>query len=446
MMQGYYAGISGIQTHQYALDVIADNLANTGTTGFRSGSTEFADLLSATLSSSEANGPTTDDIGLGVKLQTTSYSFAQGDLMQTDRYTDLALEGNGWFGTVDKDKTYFTRDGHFTFDAYQRVPGDPTSATSRLVTADGMIVTGTMLNNFAFDPAFDYGDLASNGTSGAYVINQPASTLSLSDVATQTALEFPARLSYPAEPTTQLNFLGNLGSDNVVRAMNGQVINAKNETNRIHLVYTLSATQPAIGSSWDIVATAESKDGTTVYDTQSGQATFDGAGGLTSFNIPPIDNNGSPVSISLGDGFAGVVATGALPISGGAQGDGLAGGIMTGYKINNDGIILAEFTNGRESAIGRVAVYHFQNDQGLNRDGGSYFTESGNSGKPLFWKDANGNTVTGAIVRSGNLEASNARVDVGLTDMIVMQRAYQANAKTITTVDEMIQKALQMHK
>ncbi len=109
-------------------------------------------------------------------------------------------------------------------------------------------------------------------------------------------------------------------------------------------------------------------------------------------------------------------------------------------------MIIADFSNGRQSAIGRVAVYHFQNDQGLNREGGTYYQQSSDSGKPLFWTDADGNTITGATVRSGTLEASNVRMEVGLTDMIILQRAYQANAKTITTVDEMIQKALQMRR
>ncbi|MBD3822875.1 MAG: flagellar hook protein FlgE [Thiotrichales bacterium] len=119
---------------------------------------------------------------------------------------------------------------------------------------------------------------------------------------------------------------------------------------------------------------------------------------------------------------------------------------MTKYGINQNGVIVADFSNGRQSAIGRIAIYHFQNDQGLNRIGNTEFQESGDSGKPLFWTDADGNIITGAIINSGQLENSNVRLDVGLTDMIIMQRAYQANSKIITTVDEMIQKAISMHR
>ncbi len=148
----------------------------------------------------------------------------------------------------------------------------------------------------------------------------------------------------------------------------------------------------------------------------------------------------------MGSGFSGVIAVDGIGISGSSTSDGVSAGSLTKYGIDADGVIIADFSNGRQSAIGRVAVFHFQNDQGLNREGGTYYTQSSDSGKPLFWSDANGNTITGATVRSNYLESSNSDVSVGLTDMIVTQRAYQANSKIVTTVDEMIQKALQMRR
>jgi len=445
MTQGYYAGISGIQTNQYGLDVISDNLANMSTTAYKSSTAEFSDLFSRVLSSNST--PTTNDIGYGVKLQATSFQFQQGTLMPSDRFSDIALEGNGWFGVItSNDKNYFTRDGSFGFDATQPISGDVNSSVSRLVTGDGMFVTGTMLNNFAYDAGFDYGDTAANGVSGAYVISKPASDVPLDGVNKQTLLEFPARLAYPVEPTKHAQFFGNLGIDNETRTISSDIISANNDRNRLKLTFNLSATQPAQGVAWDVTATVTSNDGTKLFDTQTGQAIFADSGGLSSFDIKSVNNDGTSVAIDLGTNYSGVISIDGVGISGSSQSDGLSGGTLTKYGINPNGVIVADFSNGRQSAIGRIAVYHFQNDQGLNRDGGTYFTESSDSGKPLFWTDADGNAITGAIVRSGNLEASNARVDVGLTDMIVTQRAYQANAKTITTVDEMIQKALAMHR
>ncbi|MDD2367887.1 MAG: flagellar hook-basal body complex protein [Sulfuricurvum sp.] len=444
MTQGYYAAISGMQTNQYGMDVISDNLTNVSTTGYKSSSTEFADLFSNVVSS--ANTPTYNDIGYGVKLQATSFNLTQGSMMSSDRFNDLALEGNGWFGVTSKNQTMFTRDGSFSFDTYQKTSGDVNSSTNRLVTADGQFVTGTMLSNFTYNPTFDYGDQSTTGATGAFVLNTPTMSAPFSAVGSQGTIEFPTRLAYPVQPTTKATFVGNLGITDATRAISAQVISGNNDTNQLKLTFTKSAVQPATGTAWDVVATVTSTDGNTVYDTQNGQAIFSASGSLDSFNIASMNNDGTPVAIDLGTGFSGVIAVDGVGISGSSTSDGVSAGSLTKYGINADGIIVADFSNGRQSAIGRIAVYHFQNDQGLNREGGTYYTESSDSGKPLFWYDANGNAITGATVRSNSLESSNSDMSVGLTDMIVSQRAYQANSKIVTTVDEMIQKALQMHR
>ncbi|MDD2838602.1 MAG: flagellar hook-basal body complex protein [Sulfuricurvum sp.] len=444
MTQGYYTGISGIQSSQYGLDVISDNLANVSTTAYKSSTAEFSDLLSKVISS--GNTPTSNDIGYGVKLQATSFQFTQGTLMPSERFSDMALEGNGFFGVVSKDQTVFTRDGSFSFDTYESVPGDVNSSTNRLVTADGGYVLGTMLTNFSYDETFDYGAQTTNGTIGAYVLNNPTNTVAYTDINSQGVLEFPSQLAYPVQPTTQTNFFGNLGITDETRTISADVISSNNEINRLKLTFTKSATQPTDGVAWDVTATVTSNDGSTVYDTQTGQAIFGASGALESFTVPSVDNDGTLVSMNLGTGFSGVIAIDGVGISGSSTSDGVSAGTLTKYGINSDGTIIADFSNGQQSAIGRVAVYHFQNDQGLNREGGTYYTQSSDSGKPLFWTDANGNAVTGASVRSNYLEGSNVDVTVGLTDMIVTQRAYQSNAKTVTTVDEMIQKALAMHR
>jgi len=441
--QGYYAGIAGIQTNQYGLDVVSDNLANMSTTAYKSTTTEFADLFSKAVSST-GKTPTSNDIGYGSRVQATTIQFAQGAIMPSDRFSDLSLEGSGWFGVLSKDEQYFTRDGHFLLDANEQIAGDVNSSFSQLVTSDGKYVTGTMLTNFTYNPSFDYGD--TTGSTGAYVLNDPTSDVPFAAVDAQGKLEFPTRLAYPLEPTTEASFFGNLGVDNEPRSISSDAISASSEHNRIKLSFTQSAVQPAVGIAWDVVATVTSNDGSIIYDTQNGQAIFADSGGLSSFNIASVNNDGTPVVLDLGSNYSGVISTDGIAVSGSSQSNGTSGGELLGYGIDSNGVIRADFSNGRQSAIGRVAVYHFQNDQGLNREGGTYYHESSNSGRPLFFTDANGESITGATVRSGSLEASNVRMEVGLTDMIIMQRAYQANAKTITTVDEMIQKALQMRR
>lgn len=550
MTQGYYAGLSGIQAHQYGLDVVSDNLANVNTVGYRGSNTEFASLLSSKIVSAGAHTPTANDIEVGVRLQATTMNTTGGTLINTDRFNDLSIGGNGWFGVAKGNNNYFTRAGNFVMDEYQKTAGVGNSSVARLTTGDGMYVTGTMLGNFTYDAANDYEkSLATNPTAtnrlGAFVVGPVANDVPLAGVGAQGPLELPTRLAYPVEPTTITKFSGNLGFTPGARTVDATVINALNERNNLNLVFTKSAVQPVVGTAWDVAATIKSSDGQTTYDLKSGQAVFADTGVLLSSTLPTMDNNGtalivdasnyftnanniglatdirtmsadvisgnndrnrlkliftqsaiqpstgvawdiaatvtsldgkttydmqagqatfgasgrlltstlptmnndgSPVTIDLSSYLGGVASAAGVPISASSQSDGSMGGTLTQYGINNEGIIIADFSNGRQSAIGRVAIYHFQNEQGLERNGGTLYEQSSNSGKPTFWTDKNGNATAGAKITSGQLENSNVRLDVGLTDMIVLQRAYQANAKTITTVDEMIQKALQMRR
>lgn len=444
MNQAYYSGISGVMSFQYGMDVVADNLANVNTVGFKGSTAEFSDLFTNALVSA-GKTPTSNDIGIGSKLQATTTQMQNGSLLDSERFNDLAISGNGWFGVVSGKDTYYTRAGNFVFDEVQKTAGDVNSSVARLTTTDGKYVMGTMLTNYSYNGAFDYGDATSNGVTGAYVLNNATNDVALGTTSSQGLLEFPTRLAYPVEPTTQAQFFGNLGTDNATRTISADVVSGNNERNRLKLTFNLSATQPADGIAWDVVATVTSNDGSTVYDTKNGQAIFNGTGGLSSCTITSVNNDGTSVAVDLGTGYNGVISTDGVAVSGSSRSNGVSGGTLTKYGINPNGVIVADFSNGRQSAIGRVAVYHFQNDQGLNRAGATDFQESTDSGKPVFWTDSNGEAVTGALVYSGKLENSNVRMDVGLTDMIIIQRAYQANAKSITTGDELIQKALQMH-
>jgi flagellar hook-basal body protein len=550
MTQGFYAGLSGLITNQYGIDVASDNLANVNTVGFRGSNTEFASLLSSKIVSAGAQTPTSNDFEVGVRLQATTMNTTGGTLVNTDRFNDLAIGGNGWFGVSSGTNNYFTRAGNFVFDEYQKTPGVVNSSVARLTTGDGMYVTGTMLGNFAYDAVNDYEkSLAVNPTDtnrlGAFVVGPVASDVPLAGVGSQGPLELPTRLVYPVEPTTTTKFSGNLGftpgtrivdatvvnalnernnlnlvftksvvqpaigtawdvaatiksadgvttydmksgtavfadtgvllsstlptmdnhgtalvidsnnyfsnANNIgladdIRTMSSDVISANNERNRLKLVFTQSSVQPATGVAWDIAATVTTADGRTTYDTQAGQATFGASGRLISSTLPTMNNDGSPVLVDLSSYLGGVTSTAGVPISASSTSDGTMGGTLTKYGINNEGLIIADFSNGRQSAIGRVAVYHFQNEQGLERTGGTLYEQSSNSGKPTFWTDKNGNAAAGVKITSGQLENSNVRIDVGLTDLIILQRAYQANAKTLTTFDEMIQKALQMRR
>lgn len=429
MAQAFYTGINGIKSHQTAINVISDNLANISTVGFRGYSTEFASMFENALNTTAALNT---GVGVGVQLSTVAMDENKGVYQLADKSTDLAILGDGWFGIQGEGDPMYTRDGTFTFDANRD-----------LVTYDGYYVLGTMGSNI------------SNG-----VLTQQLAEVGLGEAATQQKLRFPDDLTFPVQPTTEARFYGNLSTENETRVISAKAIDAQSNINSIRLEFSKVDPQVSPGSQWNVVATAQSASVDTeynentgetiylpqeIYDTQTGVVTFDEAGILTSNTLSTINNNGSTVSLDLGSGFDGLIAM-SNPFTGSSSANGLQAGDLIGYDINKNAQIIATFSNGMQSSIGMIGVYHFQNDRGLERVNGARFTESNNSGRPLFFQDENGKNILGTDITNFKLEGSNVRMEVGLTDIIIMQRAYDANSKCIKTADEMLQKALSMHK
>ena len=418
MIQAFYTGVSGIRAHQDAIDITADNLANINSVGFRGYTSEFDSIFDNAKGTMDPKSSVNSTVGVGTKVTATGMDTSQGVIIVSEKSTDLAIVGDGWFGIENGDERYFTRNGAFTFDSNRD-----------LVTQDGMYVLGTIGNNI---------DFSTN------TLTEELNTIPLTDVTKQQKLKMPETLNYPTQPTSKIEFFGNIGTEDITRVISAKAIDAQNNINKVKLEFKKDPTQPLQGSLWDVTATVSSSDGSVVYSTATGQATFDKAGGLVSSTLTQIDNNGTNVAVDLGSGFSGVISVANIPITGSSQSNGQEAGELVGYDINQNGEVVATFSNGRQSSIARVAIYHFQNDQGLERISGSLFQESSNSGKAIFYKDKDGNIIPGTSVTNRRLENSNVKMEEGLTELIVLQRAYDANSKSVTTADQMIQKALNM--
>ncbi|WP_458700523.1 flagellar hook-basal body complex protein [Sulfurospirillum sp. 1307] len=126
--------------------------------------------------------------------------------------------------------------------------------------------------------------------------------------------------------------------------------------------------------------------------------------------------------------------------------DGYLEGIIKDYSMDARGNVIAEFDNGRTVPIAKVAIYHFMNDQGLSKVTSTMFEQSNDSGKPLFYTNENGEAILGSQIFSNRLEGSNVNFANALTELIVMQKAFDASSKSITTSDQMIQNAINMKK
>lgn len=431
MIQAFYTGVNGIQTHQYGIDVIADNLANISTNGFRSSNAEFASLFHESISTNAQLSSVDSNIGLGARLNAVTTNQNTGVYQLTERSTDLAIMGDGWFGIQSgSENPIYTRDGSFTFDA-----------NNDLVTDDGHYVLGTIGNNIQDGVVVD-------------ILNE----VPLSDAKSQQKLRLPKDLKIAVQPTTEVKFYANIGIEDVTRTMSAEAIDPQNNKNTIRLEFTKVDPQVLPGSQWNVVATAQSSDlvavvdpythstsyqPETVYDTQTGVVSFDEVGQIISSTLPALDNNGSSVNINLGEGYDGLIST-SDTIRASSKSDGKEAGYLVGYDINKNGEVIAAFTNGMQSSVATLAVYHFINDGGLERISGTRFAESSNSGKAIFFQDAQGNNIKGVDITNYKLEGSNVAIETALTELIIMQRSYDANSKSITTAHVMLQKALDM--
>jgi len=422
MTQAFYTGISGLRSNQTGINILSNNLANISTVGFRGYNTEFASMFEESLntaSGTQKSSTASSSVGVGVRTQASSMNRDQGSVLLSDSSTDLAIVGNGWFGIQGgaDSKEMYTRAGNFTFD----VDND-------LVTTDGYYVLGTMGGNINTEN----------------VLTNILDEVKLGDVGAQEKLRFPKTLTYPPEPSTTAKFIGNIGSDDTAQTIGAGVVDGFNNKNHLRLSFTKSVPQVLPGSQWDVTATTQTLDGTTIYDTKTGVANFNAQGGLISTTLTTIDNNGSIVEMNLGSGFDGVVSISNIPTSASSIADGTIGGDLRGYSINKNAEVIATFTNGLQSSVGKIAVYHFGNEQGLERASGTRFYEGSNSGEPIFYTDANGENIIGTDIVNFHLEGSNVQMAAGLTDLIILQRSFDANSKSVTTADQMMQKALQM--
>lgn len=180
----------------------------------------------------------------------------------------------------------------------------------------------------------------------------------------------------------------------------------------------------------------------------AGVISFDSTGALAGYTIPAIDftgNNGSKPNQSINldfgtiNGFDGITSYDNESSTGGNSQDGYAGGDLNGIRIDASGTLIGSFTNGRSFGLAQIAMAKFSNNEGLTSDGGNVYLQSANSGDPIIGTAA---TAGRGYMQASSLEASNVDLSKSLTQLIIIQRGYQANAKTITTSDTLLETLL----
>ena len=206
--------------------------------------------------------------------------------------------------------------------------------------------------------------------------------------------------------------------------------------------------------AFDALVSVLSPDGEMISVTQ-GELRYNERGALISNTLGSINNGGANLELNLGtpydpnipnSGFDGLrPAEQSNPELSVAK-NGKSEGLLHEYTMSDSGDILAVFDNGDIATVAKVALYHFQNNQGLSKASENTYQATANSGDPIFYTNADGEIIYGAVIRNYTLEMSNVDLGVSLTDMVVMQKMYEASAKSITTADEMIKNAINLKR
>ena len=413
-------GLSGLNASSKNLDVIGHNIANANTTGFKSSRAEFADLVASSMG---AGGGA--NYGIGVEVAAVAQQFSQGNVTVTGNNLDVAINGNGFFKVQQADgSAAYTRAGNFKLDK-----------TGDLVTNGGAQVMG-----FRVDPATGL------STSEAQPLSFPTgapiqakqtesikATLNLDARAKDSAGDATATPPVPATPRstygTSINVYDTQGVATPVNLYFMKTANP-NEWAVYNQLDDPTAVPPVTAISLGTIAFDENGkiDPATATLTLTVSPTANPNAGTAAPAVAnfPVDIDMSGAT-QFGSKFA--VATGGL------SQDGYASGDLTSINISNDGMVMASYSNGVTRAEAQVALANFRNPQGLLAVGGNNWVESFDSGPAVLGKPGDGNF--GAL-RSGALEDSNVDLTAELVNMMTAQRAYQANAQTIKTQDQVM--------
>ncbi|MDF1485803.1 flagellar hook protein FlgE [Ramlibacter sp. H39-3-26] len=399
----FQQGLSGLNAASKGLDVIGHNIANANTTGMKSSRAEFAELYASSLSSAGGTGS-----GIGVTVNNVSQQFSQGNLGITGNDLDLAINGSGFFVVHMPDgSSAYTRAGMFTLDE-----------NGYVVTSDGAKLQGKVT-----DPVtgtVSVGDLSLPTGKGVAGKQTTAVTAELN---LDTATPIAASTTPPTPVTTYGTSLN--------------VYDSQGAAIPVGLYFSKTA-----ANTWNVYADyPQGSTGTGTLGAPIGAVTFDAYGALNTTTPSPLTLTGvqvitdatPPFNITL-DLSTMTQDAKAFTVTNLTQ-DGQAPGQLTGIAISDDGNILARFSNGATQSAGQVQLANFRNVQGLEPISGTYWKQTFSSGTPVVSNPGAGNFGS---IRSGALEDSNVDLTAELVNMMTAQRAYQANAQTIKTQDQVM--------
>ncbi len=409
-LNALFIGSSGLQANSAALDVIGQNLANLNTTGFKTQRALFQDLVYQTVNAGSApngglGGVNPTQAGTGVAIGALGSIFQQGSVTPTGRTLDAAIQGSGFFVVSNGQATSYTRAGSFDIDAA----------------------------GFLVDPNTGF-RLQRTGNLG-----EATPTLPGFQTVGDNNIRVPIGAGLQGLPTENVRFQGNLSNSLAVGdtapAAAIQVYDSQSTPRALTLTFTKTAS-----NTFDVTAsigggTATVTGGPVTFDTNGllvGPATLDidltGLAGSANQTITL--NLGTPGQATGVSQFGGASTVAAVTQ------DGTGFGSLTGVSFAADGTVQGQFSNGRTVAVAQLAIAGFNNESGLLRGGNNYFNSSAASGEAILGPGGSGGRGT---IQGGALEGSNVDVASEFARLIIAQRGFQVDARTISAANETLQ-------
>jgi flagellar hook protein FlgE len=424
-MASFFIPLTGLESDSTALNTIANDLSNMNTTAFKGQSTNFSDLFYQQIGATGSGDPI--ELGAGVKVASNETVYSQGSINATGNSTDVAINGNGFF-VVDPTSggQEFTRAGDFSL-----------TSTGALVTSGGAAVMGY--------PAVN----------GVVNTNAPLS-----------AINIPVGQVEQPKATTSMNMTLNIDSAspaNSVFPTDITVYDSLGDPHTASITYTQTAT-----NTWGYSVALPAADFSNGVSTPvTGTMTFDQNGNLST--ITPTGGVATTVGTGAGDvssiplAFNGLTDKAAnLAISWNLLGpagtptisqvdtasavsattqDGYSSGQYQSFTVGSDGTVTATFSNGQKLNVGQLALGNVTNLQGLQLLGDGDYAATLASGTPAI---APSGTDGLGTLQGGALEGSNVNISSEFSDLIIAQRGFEANSKTVTTFDTITQETINM--
>jgi len=418
MLESIYVGMTGLLGYSRGLRVIANNTANINTPGFKSSSLQFADLAYA--GGNGGSGVPTQNsgqLGFGITTTGTTISFKQGELRQTGEALDMAVDGQGMFVLKGADGSItYTRDGQFEFNT------------------DGVLV----------------------------MRNSTEKVMGLDERGNLVEISLSGRMANAGKPTSVVNFSGNLSSTATEQVVGGvKVIDATGGEHVLSLKLTngtasaatgtpaAQASEAAEGSATPAAAgdppgtwTVQVLDGTTVVG--EGKLRFvDGkpvvdANNLT-FSYAPSGQTAASINLKFGTDVTSFAAGNLSTLAMSTQ-DGVGPGNWTSVQFDGTGVLTTSYSNGQQTKSTRLAMARFDSANAVGAIGNNQFTALDASSWHMGWA---GDSAFGKV-RSGVVEISNVDLSQEFSDLVIMQRGYQASSQVISTANDMLQELFSM--